>query len=43
MLTASVAFGHCPEDGADAAALTDRVHELLYQARDEGGNRVVCA
>jgi len=41
-LTASVALGIYPDDGGDNSSLTERVHELLYQARDAGGDRVVC-
>ncbi|WP_455382340.1 GGDEF domain-containing protein [Salinispira pacifica] len=42
-LTASVAFGVYPTDGNDNNTLTERVHELLYEARDAGGDRVVCS
>lgn len=39
-LTVSVAVGTYPDDYGDAQALTDRVHDLLYEARDAGGNQV---
>jgi len=42
-LTVSVAVGIYPTDGKDNSTLTERVHELLYQARDAGGDRVVCS
>jgi len=41
-LTASVSFGIFPEEGSDPDALVELVHDRLYQARDAGGNQVIC-
>jgi diguanylate cyclase (GGDEF)-like protein len=40
-LTVSISYALYPEDCQDGESLTERVHELLYEARDSGGDRVV--
>lgn len=41
-LTFSIGATVFPDHGTDNVAITARAHELVFQARDAGGDRVVC-
>jgi len=42
-LTFSIGVGVYPDDGSDNVALASRAHELVFQARDAGGDQVLCS
>ncbi len=42
-LTFSIGVAIYPDDGSDNVALASRAHELVFQARDAGGDRTQCS